>query len=267
MRQGTRTLVPAAARVLACLPLALSCLLGGCATNGDFGRVRPSLVHDDIHAWMGPAATGSVGEPASRFDLTDDERLLRDLGYPLLEPPYHRQRWYSVLNEYGLTRGSRQDWVLYDRAAYGRKLLGHGTRSASARYAQLNDDVRNDVVRVGPFLGVAARVGDMDRKREQSLAFVSELTPDEELNALARNRENALIVAWVCRSLKARIDNYQYALERLVIATPSPAALEGERSLTLLRNHVAACYAPPAYLLPPEFGGPRDAPKGLVAKG
>ncbi len=27
--------------------------------------------------------------------------MLRDLAYPLIEPPYERQRWYSVLNEYG----------------------------------------------------------------------------------------------------------------------------------------------------------------------
>ena len=250
---------------LACLSLAL--LLAGCVTNGDFGRVKPSLVHDDIHAWMGPEVTGRIGEPASRYDLTDDERLLRDLAYPLIEPPYERQRWFSILNEYGLTRVSRRDWVHYDRSVYGRKLLGDGYRSASARYAQLNEDIRNDVVRIGPFLRVANQVGDMDRKREKSLAFVPQLTADEELNALARNRENALIVAWVCRSLHARVDSFHYALERLVIATPYPAALEVERSLTLLRSHIAGCYAPPSYLLPVELGGPRVPPKGLVAKG
>jgi hypothetical protein len=38
---------------------------------------------------VGPYATGSV---ASKFDLTDDERALRDLGYPLIEAPYDRQR-------------------------------------------------------------------------------------------------------------------------------------------------------------------------------
>jgi hypothetical protein len=216
---------------------------------------------------MGPEATGSVGEPASRYDLTDDERLLRDLGYPLIEPPYERQRWHSILNEYGLTRASRRDWVHYDRSVYGRKLLGDGYRSASARYAQLIEDIRNDVERIPPFFGVAARVGDMDRKREQSLAFVSDLTAEEERNAVARNRENALIVSWVCRSLNARVEGFQYALERLVIATPSPAALDAERSLTLLRSHVAGCYAPPSYLLPVELGGPRRPPKGLVAKG
>jgi hypothetical protein len=54
--------------------LAVFSLLGGCA-NGDFGEVRPTLVSENIHDWEGPYATGSV---PSSFDLTDDERALRD---------------------------------------------------------------------------------------------------------------------------------------------------------------------------------------------
>ena len=52
-------------------------LLAGCGTpNGDFGEVRPTLVSDGMHDWVGPYATGSV---PSKFELTDDERALRDL--------------------------------------------------------------------------------------------------------------------------------------------------------------------------------------------
>src|SRR5215211_7316817 len=83
--------------------LSLGILLFTCAcinTNTDFGQVRPSLVRDDIHDWVGPAATGSS---PSVFQPTDDERQLRDLAYPLVEPPYDRQRWYSVLSEHGFT--------------------------------------------------------------------------------------------------------------------------------------------------------------------
>jgi hypothetical protein len=239
-------------------------LLGGCSANGDFGRVRPSLVHDDVHAWMGPEAVNRVGEPASSYDLTDDERLLRDLAYPLIEPPYARQRWFSVLNEYGLTQASRHDWVVWDRTVYAAKLMGSAYRSATARYAQLTEDVRNDITRVGPFLRTATRVADMDGKREKSLAYVSELSELEALNAIARIRENALIVAWVCRSLHARIDSYQFALERLVIATPGQPALEGERTLTQLKARVGACLAPPAQHLPAPLRGPRS---GHVSKG
>jgi hypothetical protein len=64
-------------------------LLTGCGTNTDFGRMRPSLVNDDTHAWMGPASTrGPASNLAWRHQLTDEERVLRDLAYPLIEPPY-----------------------------------------------------------------------------------------------------------------------------------------------------------------------------------
>jgi hypothetical protein len=232
-------------------------LLAGCVTNGDFGRVRPSLVNDHVHDWMGPEVMGSVGKIPSAFELTDHERLLRDLAYPLIEPPYERQRWHSVLNEWGITRTWAKEHLVMGRTAYSWRLFGTSYRSANTRYNQLIDDIRNDIVRIPPFYSIAGRVGDLDRKREQSLPHVSALTADEKHNALARNRENALIVAWVCRSLMERVESYQFALERLVISTPADAALQGERSLTLLREKVLACYAPPPHLVP----------KALVVKG
>ena len=68
--------------------------LSGCGTYGDFDRLRPSLVYDDIHAWMGPvAAPGPATKIVWRHQLTDEERTLRDLAYPLIEPPYDRNTW------------------------------------------------------------------------------------------------------------------------------------------------------------------------------
>jgi hypothetical protein len=52
----------------------------GCGTYADFGRVRPSLVNDDTHAWMGPAvARGPATNLAWKHQLTEEERMLRDL--------------------------------------------------------------------------------------------------------------------------------------------------------------------------------------------
>ncbi|MEA2937260.1 MAG: hypothetical protein QOC56_764, partial [Alphaproteobacteria bacterium] len=53
--------------------------LGGCALNADFDRARPSLVTDDMHAWIGRDAARNIGLPSSDNRLTDDERALRDL--------------------------------------------------------------------------------------------------------------------------------------------------------------------------------------------
>ena len=70
------------------------------------------------------------------------------------------------------------------------------------------------------------------------------LRVDEHANALYRNNENTAIVAWVCRALHARTSAYRYALERLVIAAPSPAAADTQRAITLLQMRIAQ-YCPP----------------------
>ncbi len=47
----------------------------------------------------GPVTTREQGDPVWRHGLTDEERRLRDLAYPLIDPPYDRNKWYSFLGE------------------------------------------------------------------------------------------------------------------------------------------------------------------------
>lgn len=206
-------------------------LLGGCGTpNGDFGEVQPYLVGDNVHDWVGPYATGSV---ASKFDLTDDERALRDLSYPLIEAPYQRQQWYAVLAESGWIKPDRRT---VDDTLYAKCLLSFDFNSPSARYAQLTDDIRNDITRMPQFFETAGRVLDMDQKRQKSLAYVSALPPKELQNAQRRMRENQSIIALVHAKLVQRAASYHYALERLVIAAPSPLAVDVERAVTQMQG-------------------------------
>src|SRR5262245_29780415 len=221
---------------VASLGAALLCTsfgLGGCA-GGDFGRVKSNLVTDDIHSWVGTTAALGNDAPISSFPLTDDERTLRDLAYPLIEPPYERQQWYSFLNEYGITRQFRPQWYYCDPTAYAARLMTLPVRSEATRYNRLNEDIRNDVVRISPFFTVAQRVIDLDQKREQSLAYVGVLSAAEVANARSRNGENYLTVGWVQRSLSERVASYRFALGRLMIVVPSPMAVEVERSIMLL---------------------------------
>jgi hypothetical protein len=259
-------------RLLAALSvLALHAALSGCALNGDFGRVRPELVSDDMHAWVGVEAARAHGIPASTYPLTDDERQLRDLAYPLIEPPYERNRWFSVLNEYGLNRRFQPDWYVCDVFAYGNLLMSKPFRSATARYNQLDDDIRNDVVRMDPFFTVARRVIDIDIRREKSLAHVTAIPEGADANARARIAENALIVAWVQQSLADRAESYRLALERLVVATPTPMAVEVERSIMLMRQKIAqyqivAVPVIPRAPIPPRTSSFWDGIKRLAEK-
>ena len=90
---GARRSFPALALVL------IGSLLGGCS-GGDFFRTRSDMRSDDMHRWMGAEVTGTIGMNASQFQLTDNERLLRDLAYPLVEQPLSRPAWKSVWGDY-----------------------------------------------------------------------------------------------------------------------------------------------------------------------
>src|SRR6476620_12266012 len=138
----------------ACL-LAVGGMLGGCA-NSDFGEVNQTLVTNGIHDWIGRGAPPAKAEP-SKFEYTDDEGALRDNAYPLIEPPFDRQQWYSVAGEYGLYRANSAD-----HRKHFVRLESTWVRSPSSRYAQLIDDIRNDITRLSQFFETAGRVVDID---------------------------------------------------------------------------------------------------------
>ena len=116
----TRSLSRMQATAFSLLCLAIG--LGGCS-GGDFGRARPDVRSDDMHRWIGVEATGSVGLPASQFQLTDNERQLRDLAYPLIEPPHSRPAKRTVVGEYKPMPSPWREKVVFDRTAYGKLLL------------------------------------------------------------------------------------------------------------------------------------------------
>lgn len=217
---------------------ALLAVLPACGTNNaDFGEVRGTYLRDDMHNWVAYGAYGGQKIPPSGFRLTDDERQLRDLAYPLIEAPYDRQQWYSAWGDYNEVVPDPRG--LYVRAEYANRLLSGRFRSPSAQYARLTEDVRNDITRLPQFFETAARVLDMDEKRRASLAVVADSGPPERENALRRIRENASLVALVRLKLEQRVWSYRYALERLVVATPSPQAADAERSINQMKSQMA----------------------------
>lgn len=206
----------------------LTLMLAGCS-GGDFGRTREDFRNDDMHRWLGAEATGSVGLKASQFQLTDGERQLRDQAYPFIEPPHSRPAWKSVFGDYQALPSPWRQKVVFDRTAYGRQLIDEPHRSDASRYSLLIDDVRDDITRFEPFYATAGRVFELDRKRNASLAYVSQLSPRERADAVARMEENTLIVQWVQQCQERRISSYRWALERLVVQGPDNIAAEADR--------------------------------------
>jgi hypothetical protein len=253
-RIRTRFRLPPA--ILVALPLLAAAMLGGCA-GGDFGRTRENARNDDMHRWLGIEATGSLGLRASQYQLTDKERLLRDLAFPLIEPPHSRPAWKTVFGDYQPLPAPWRQAPLFDRTAYGRLLIDEPHRSHTSRYAQLIEDVRNDITRFEPFFADAVQVLDLDKKRNASINLVSDLSPRERADAIGRMQENTLIVQWVQQCLEQRISSYRWALERLVIQAPDNMAADADR----LIGELAAQTANPPVVSAPVVG------RAAVSKG
>ena len=128
---------------------------------------------------------------------------------------------------------------MFYRTAYGRTPIDEPHRSHSSRYAQLMEDVRDDITRFEPFFADAVRVLELDKKRNASLAHISELSPRERADAIARMQENRLIVRWVQQCLERRISSYRWALERLVIHAPDNMAADADRLIGELAAQTA----------------------------
>ena len=243
----TKGKVPALSPFLTLLLMGVA--LGGCS-GGDFGRTRADFRNDDMHRWIGGEATSSVGLQASQFQLTDGERQLRDLAYPLIEPPHSRPAWRSVFGDYRPMAAPWRQEVVFDRTVYGRTLIDEPHRSHTSRYAQMMDDVRDDITRFEPFFAAAVRVIDLDRKRNASLGQISGLSPRERADAVARMQENGLIVQWVQQCLERRTSSYRWALERLVVQAPDNMAADVDR----LIGELAAQTANPPVAAQPLIG-------------
>lgn len=226
-------------RVAPILALLLAGQLLGACSGGDFGRTRAEMRNDDMHKWIGAEATASVGVKPSQFQLTDNERQLRDLAYPLIEPPHSRPAWKTVFGDYAPSAPPWRQKVAFDRTAYGRTLIDEPHRSHASRYQQLIEDVRDDITRFEPFFSSAIRVIDLDRKRDASMKFMTELSPRERSDAVARMQENSLIVQWVQISLEQRVSSYRWALERLVLQAPDGIAADADRLISELASQTA----------------------------
>ncbi|MBN8982122.1 MAG: hypothetical protein J0I29_12740 [Rhizobiales bacterium] len=226
-----------------CNPLYILPFVAGLACpSGDFDRTRDSFYHEDMHAWVGGEATQSLGGIPSQFQLTDYERNLRDLAYYFIQPPHSRPAWKAVFGEYTSIPSPWRQNVVFDRTAYGRRMIDEPHRSQVSAYAGLIEDVRNDGVMLDRFLPVAVQVNDLDIKRNKALSYITELSPREYGDAQARMRENVLVVQWAQQCLQQRVAAYRWALERLVIQAPDPMAADADRLIAQLSERASAAW-------------------------
>jgi hypothetical protein len=231
---------------LACVFVGLA--LAGCTDTGDFGRPRPSLWNEVILPAAGSHAALARGEPVSRYVYTDDEDELRDRAWRFVMPAHERSWFEGIVANLVRTRVLPLHLQPADRTTYHHALMGGSFRSPASRYRRLSEDAVADLLLIGPFTALAARVIAADRVRLRSLAHVRDLDEAQVHHAVARVAENRCLIAWVRVETLGRLESYRYALEHLLIEAPQNEAMAAERSLAKLgayRQMLDTLVAPP----------------------
>jgi hypothetical protein len=214
--------------------------LAGCAPKtGDFGRPLDkdrARTGNDI---VGNFLAAGRNEPVSSYKFTDDEIELRDRAWRFLMPETERWAFDRLLADWRIRRILPPETPLEKKATYWM-LDGQSRVSPASRYAALGADVEADLLLIAPFREAAGRVKAADRARLGMLLGLTDIEPSEKQDAEGRIGENILLMDWVHRSWLQRRRDYQYALERLVLATPQHQAIPVERLLSQLDAEIAA---------------------------
>lgn len=206
------------------------------ATTGDFGRPQPGAFQSSVESAIGPAI---VGDKASRFALTEDEKELRARAWRFLVPDADRTAFEQLFERLHVVRLLPTHGPL-DVTAFHRLLLRPEFRSLVSRYLRLREAIDADHALIYPFRLTAVHVRQADGVRDRALDHVGQLSGDDEAQAVARICENAAIIARVHRALFDRAAQYRYALEHLLIEGPEREAILVERSLGALEADLLA---------------------------
>lgn len=245
---------------------ALCCGTELAAEPGDFGRPRESIFVDEFLPWLKDGFDSFTGQSVATAPFTDDERILRDLAYAILQPPELSSRSrFTIAGVDFFELWSR--WIVgpepLDVRSYADHLIAKPYRSSTARYAQLIDDIRADAGRIGPFFSMANRVLEADTVRVSGFQYITRLPGGTFDLARIRVAENRGLIDQVYDRFRQRLESYRYALECLLVLTPSPFAVEAERALFVLEERLRRMTTPVIVVRSPEAP---IAPGGVISK-
>lgn len=224
---------------VALVALAAVLTLDACARpTGDFGRAAPDTFHDDVMPAIGKQRALAAGEPVSAFNLTDEEREMRDRVWRFLVAP-HAYDWFGdTVVELQRTRIAPLSKDAGKRDLYYQWLHGERFASSHVRFARVSDDTAADIDTLPEVFRSICAVREIDRQRGVASSSIAGLEDNVLRDAAARQAENEATIGWFVRALTLRYDAYSYALDHLLVETPNEEAVVTNAGLNDLAVYV-----------------------------
>ena len=181
----------------------------------------------------------------SDFNMTDDEKTMRNKAWILIRPPRAKD-WVSrelrTARFVGLHILTEAQWhrvvpvvdTAFDPKQYYKALRASRYASHHGRYDRVITDINQDREAFAAFLPTAERVVTMDEERLAALGRLADMDPRQLEDAYARVDENRRFIGWVWRALQYRMRAYAYAIKRLEVETPSDKVSDANRALKRL---------------------------------
>lgn len=229
-------------RLIGLLAVALALSSAACARPiGDFGRADPDPIHDTVMPALGTGRALLSREPVSAFNLSDEEREMRDRIWHYLVAP-HAFDWFQAsvveLQRTRIMPVSSKSLLPQNR--YYLWLHGERFASSRVRYARIEDDVTVDVELMPSVFAAICAVLEQDRQRGVAANGIPDLDEGTKGNAAARQFENRTQIGWFVAAVGNRYDSYSYALDHLLVETPHREAIGVNGALSDLAVWVEA---------------------------
>ena len=223
------------------IPLMAVCLSGCYIATGDFGRREQNIYTEKILPGKGREAAKLRGEPVSNFNMTDDERQLRNRADYLRSPPHYKDWLGYATTKKEANRVYATFGAAHAPNRYYKFLRSDKFLSSETRYERLRFDITSDIELIPPFCTISRKVLDADRERILATRRSRDLSEEETENAYGRVYENDLVISNVEAALNYRVEAYKYAIEHLEIETPSDQIWVSNRAVRQLQANIAMC--------------------------
>lgn len=212
----------------AAVTMAALLLSAACSTTrpvGDFGRAEESVLHDEVMPAIGAFKTEHIDkQPVSTFNQTDQEREMHDRVWRYLIAAHAKDWSFDTSVEFQRTRIGRTDHKFkIDR--YYKLISSEKYASSRVRYATMADHIKLDIELVPSTFESICAVIEVDRQRAVA---AGDLVLEARMVQEQRDRraENDEKIAWFVRAIRFRYENFNYALEHLLVETPHEEAVE-----------------------------------------